>query len=149
MRLQEFEVLQHRMVGETELAFHSDALRFGLDALELDTVVEFINLDPVKHAEEIEVPPRAPELAVRRELQADILLLFDYVLDLAVLDGFELFSRDLALFARRPRLLQSRRTQKAADVIGAKGRGGSGHRTFPPTFSRGGLERVPTLLPKV
>ena len=32
-------MLQHRVVGETELAGDADALRLGLDALELDALV--------------------------------------------------------------------------------------------------------------
>ena len=41
---------------------------------------------PVEVPEEIEVPPRAAELAVGGELQADLLLLLDDLPDLLVLD---------------------------------------------------------------
>ena len=51
-----------------------------------------IDLDAVELAEEIEVPPGAAELAVGRQLQADILLLLDDLLDLAVLDLLEVGS---------------------------------------------------------
>ena len=83
-------MLQHRMVGEADLAVDAQALRLGLHALELDAVVELVELDAVEHAEEIEVPPGAAEFAVGRELEADLLLLLDDLLDLAVLDLLEL-----------------------------------------------------------
>ena len=60
--------------------------RLGLHALELDAVVEFVDLDAVEHAEEIEVPPGTAEFAVGRELEPDLFLLLDDLLDLAVLD---------------------------------------------------------------
>ena len=62
---------EHRMVGEADLVDDPDALGLGLHALELDAVVELIELDAVEHAEEIEMPPCAAELAVGRELEAD------------------------------------------------------------------------------
>ena len=62
--LQELEVLDHRMIGEPDLAVDLDRARLGLHALELDAVVELVNLDTVQHPEEIEVPPRAAEFAV-------------------------------------------------------------------------------------
>src|SRR5262249_16017652 len=122
IRLEKLEVLEHRMPGEPELADHADALRLGLDALELDAVVGLVELDPVKHGEEIEVPPRAPEVAVARKLQSDLLLLLDHVPDLAVLDLLELGVRDLALLAPGARLLEGGGTQEAADLIGAERR---------------------------
>ena len=50
-------MLEHRVVGEADLAGDADALRLGLHALELDAVVELVDLDAVEHAEEIEMPP--------------------------------------------------------------------------------------------
>ena len=64
--------------------------RLGLHALELDAVVEFVDLDAVEHAVEIEMPPGAAEFAVGGGLQPDLFLLLDDLLDLAVLDLFEL-----------------------------------------------------------
>ena len=87
----------------------------------------FVELDAVEHAEEIEVPPGAAELAVGRELEADLLLLLDDLLDLTVLDGLELGRRDRALLALGARLLQRGGTQEAADMVGAKRRFGSLH----------------------
>src|SRR5450830_434617 len=105
MRLEELEMLQHWMIGETDLAGHLDALHLGLHALELDAVVELVELDAVEQAEEIEMPPGTAELAVGGELKPDLLLLLDDLLDLAVLDRLELGRVDLALLALRARLL--------------------------------------------
>ena len=49
VRLEELEVLQHRVVGKSKLADDADAARLGLDALELDAVVELVDLDAVEH----------------------------------------------------------------------------------------------------
>ncbi len=68
-------------------------LRLGLHALELDAVVELVDLDAVEHAEEIEMPPGAAEFAVGGELEADLFLLLDDLLDLAVFDLFQLRPR--------------------------------------------------------
>src|SRR5262249_35612438 len=85
MRLEEAEVIEHRVRREAELALDLQALRLGLHAGELDAGRGLIRLDTVEAAEEVEVPPRAAELAVGRALQADVLLLLDDVLDLGVL----------------------------------------------------------------
>src|SRR5208337_2271641 len=77
VRLEELEVLQHRMVGESELALDANALRLGLHAVKLDAVIELVEFDAVEHAEEIEMPPGAAELAVGRDLEPDLFLFFD------------------------------------------------------------------------
>ena len=120
-------MLQHRVIGETDLAGDADRLCLGLHALELDAVVELVELDAVEHAEEIEMPPRAAEFAVGRELQPDLFLLLDDLLDLAVLDLFELGGGDLALLALGARLLDRRGAQQAADHVGAEWRLGPLH----------------------
>ena len=79
-------MLDHRVVGEADLAVDADRPRLGLHALELDAVIELVDLDAVEHAEEIEMPPRAAEFAVGGELEPDLLLLLDDLLDLGVLD---------------------------------------------------------------
>ena len=53
-------------------------------------MIELVDLDAIEHAEEIEMPERAAELAVGGELKPDVLLLLDDLLDLAVLDRLEL-----------------------------------------------------------
>ena len=87
MSLEKLEVLQHRMVGEADLAHDAQALRLGLHAAELNALVGVVNLDAVEHAEEIEVPPGAAELAVGRELEAEFLLPLDDLYDLSRFDG--------------------------------------------------------------
>src|SRR5207244_1200206 len=97
--LEKSEVLEHRVVGKSDLALDAQALRLGLHAAELDALVGLEQLHPVEHAEEVEMPPGTAELAVARELQADLLLLPDDLLDLAVLNRLELGRRDGAFFA--------------------------------------------------
>ncbi len=69
-------MLEHRVVGgEADRTVDLQAARARLHALELDAVVEFDDVDAVQHPEEVEVPPRAAELAVGRELEPGIRLL--------------------------------------------------------------------------
>src|SRR5208282_6142413 len=95
--LEEFEVLQHRVLGKAELAVDARPAVPGLHTLEWEALVHLVDFHTVEHAEEIEVPPRAAELAVGRDLEPDLLLFFDDLLDLAVLDLLELSRADLAL----------------------------------------------------
>src|SRR5262249_53069193 len=94
-----------------------------------DAVLGLVNLDAVEHAEKIEVPPGAAELAVARQLKAELFLLLDDLLDLAVLDRLELGGADGALFALGARFLERRRAQEAADMIGTERRFGLLHRS--------------------
>src|SRR5579872_1817076 len=73
------------------------------------------------------MPPRAAELAVGHGLQADVLLLADDALDLAVLDRGEIGRGNLIPGAPRPRLLEGRGAQQAPDVVGAERRLGALH----------------------
>ena len=61
--------------------------------MELNAVIDFGDLHTVEHPEEIEMPPGSAKLAVGRDLQADVFLLLDDLLDLAVLDLLELLPR--------------------------------------------------------
>src|SRR5215204_2918233 len=72
-RLQEAEMLDLRMAGEVELADDADAFRLGVDPGEMDAVLGLVHLDTLEAAVEIEMPPRAAELAVGGELQPDLL----------------------------------------------------------------------------
>jgi hypothetical protein len=83
VRLEELEMLKHRMIGNAELAVDA-----GLQC----RVCTPWNGRPRSsgHAEEIEVPPGAAELSAAGNLQPDLFLLFDDVLDLAVFDLLEL-----------------------------------------------------------
>ena len=86
-----------------------------------------VALGAVEAPEEIEMPPGAAELAVGDGLQADLLLLLDDALDLAVFDRLEVGGADLALGALCPRLLQRCGAQQAADMVGAERRLGAFH----------------------
>ena len=74
----------------------------------------------VEAPEEIEMPPRAAELAVGDGMEADVLLLLDDALDLAVFDLLQLRGADLALGALGPRVMDRLGTQQAADMVGAE-----------------------------
>src|SRR5712691_5887041 len=97
MRLHELEMFEHRVVGEADLADDARALGAGLQALERDALLHGVALGAVEPPEEIEVLPRAAELAVGDRRKPDILLLLDHALDLAVLDRLERGRADLAL----------------------------------------------------
>ena len=101
-------MLQHRMMGEAELADDARRARPRLHALELNAVVELLDLDAVEQAVEVKVPPRAAEFAVGGDLQADLFLLLDDLLDLAVLDLLEFARADRSLLPFSARLLERR-----------------------------------------
>ena len=90
VRFQELEVVEHRVIGgKIELADNPVAFRPGLDAMEFDAVIEQYFLDAGQAPAEIEMPPGAAIFAVGRELEAHVLLLLDYLLDLGVFDSRE------------------------------------------------------------
>src|SRR5262249_23622857 len=72
--------------------------------------------------QEIEVPPRAAELTVGDRLQADLFLLLDDALDLAILDRLERSGVDLSLGMLFARLLERGWPQQTADMVGAERR---------------------------
>src|SRR6478609_3877595 len=127
--LQEFEVLQHRMVAEIDLAGDADALRLGLHALELNAVVVLIDLDIVEPVIKVEMPEHAAVLAIGRALQPNYLLLLDDLRDFLVLDLLQISCADLTLVALRARFGDRGGAQIAADMVGAKGGRGSFHGT--------------------
>ncbi len=132
VRLQELEMLDLRMAGEIDLAVDLDGLALGVHAVELDRR-RLDQIDALQAPEEIEMPPGAAELAVGGELEADLFLLLDDLLDRAVFDRLQRGIVDLALGVLLARLLQRRRAQQAADVIGAERRlGALGHCCFLP-----------------
>src|SRR5262249_14191473 len=127
VRLHEFEMLDHRMTGKSELAGDAHALVAGGDGGKCNAGIHAVAFDPVEAPEKIEVPPGAAELAVGDALQPHLLLLLDGALDLAVLDRLELRRADLALRALLARRLHLRRSQEAAHVIGPEWGFGSLH----------------------
>jgi hypothetical protein len=107
------------MAGEAELAGRAHAFGLGFDAGEDDALAGRDHLHAVEPLEEVKLPPRAAQFSVGRELEADLLLLLDDLLDLAILDLAKLLGRDLALGALRPRLFQRGRAQQAAGGLSA------------------------------
>src|SRR3954447_6295341 len=66
---QKFEVIEHGMVvWEIELADHPHGIVPGLNACKLDSPVGVKQFATRQPREKIEVPPRAPELTIGREL---------------------------------------------------------------------------------
>ena len=121
-------MIQHRMVvREIELADHADGVVPGLHAGELDAGVGVEQFAAGELGEKVEMPPRAAEFAVGRELQADRSLLVHDLLDLHVLGLAQVVGRDLALLQPGARLLDARRPQQAADLVGAERGFGSLH----------------------
>src|SRR5262249_42423537 len=82
VRLEKLEMLEHRVAVEVELADDAHGPRLGLHAVELDAMVGDVSLDAGEPLEEIEMPPRAPVLAVGDRLEAYSFLLLDDLLDL-------------------------------------------------------------------
>ena len=122
-RLEEAEVLEHRVVGgEADRSVDVQAERTGLHALELDAVVELDDVDAVQHPEEVEVPPRAAELAVGGDLEARRGLAGDERGDRVVFDGAQFRGVDLAGGMAGARGLDRFGTQEAADDVGAERR---------------------------
>ena len=118
----EFEMLDHRMAGEAELAGDLHAFIARRHRGKGDAGIHDVALDAVEAPQEIEMPPRAAKLAVGDRLQSGRLLLFDDVLDFAILDRLEFGGADLAFGALLARGFPRRRPQQAADMIGAKRR---------------------------
>src|SRR5262249_50866273 len=132
MRLDEAKMLDHGMAGKADLA--DGACPFGArtQAGKGDALRHLVTLDAVEAPEEIEMPPRAAELAVGDRLQSRLLLPLDDPGDLAVLDLLQRPRIDLAALTLLARLLYRGGAQEAADMIGAEGRLASLHLTPRP-----------------
>ena len=133
-RLEEPEMLDHRMAGEVDPPVDVQSLGLGLGPFELQALRHADQLDAVEVFEEIVVPPRAAELAIGRELQSAFLLLGDYLPDLRILNRLEMIGADFTVLAFRACVLDRRRTQEAADMVGAEWRLGALHGVHPPIF---------------
>ena len=86
-----------------------------------------LEADTVQPTEEVVMPPGPAVLAVGDRLEADRLLLGDDLPDLGVLDRRQLLGGDAAGLALGAGLLQRRRAQDGADVIGTEWHIGRGH----------------------
>src|SRR4029077_8316996 len=113
------------------LAGHLYALVAGRDGGKRDAGIHVVALGAVEPPEKVEVPPGAAELAVGDGLQADLLLLLDHPLDLAIFHRLEVGGADLTLGALFPCLLQRCGTQEATDVVGTERGLGSFHGATP------------------
>jgi hypothetical protein len=89
--------------------------------VEFDALIHRHALAALQPPEEVEVPPGAAKLAVGGELQPDRRLFGDQLADLLILDGLELRRGDCSVGVFGARLFQGRRTQQAADHVGAEG----------------------------
>src|SRR5262249_3412997 len=95
MRLAEAEMLDHGMAGKGDLADGPRPFGTRAHAGKGDPLRHLVALDAVEAPEEIEMPPRAAELAVGDRLQSRLLLPLDGPGDLAVLDLLQLPRIDL------------------------------------------------------
>src|SRR5262249_25222748 len=90
-----------------------------------------IGLDIVEAFEEVDIPGGAPVFAVRDRLQAGGFLLGDHARHFVIFDLLECCLVDSAAPARLARRLERGGAKEAADMIGAKWRGGAlGHSLF-------------------
>ena len=96
---------QHGMAGKSQLSGHPHGPRLGLDAVKLDSLLGVVTFDAFEPFEEVEMPPGAPELAIGRGSEADLLLAGDDLADFPVLDLAQHIGRDLAGLAPGARLL--------------------------------------------
>src|SRR5262249_37513261 len=78
--------------------------------------------DTLQALQKINMEERPPELAVRNALKADGLLFAHDVTNRGVLNGAQLFFRDLVSFETGACVLELLRSEQAADVVGAKWR---------------------------
>src|SRR6202790_2141475 len=116
------EMCQHRMiVREIELADDAHRVMPGLDARELDALLGVKQFATRQLREKVKMPPGAAEFAVGRKLQSDRGLLVHDLLDLHVLDLAQIVGGNLALLQSGARLLDARRPQQAANLVGAEG----------------------------
>ncbi len=83
---QEAEIFQHRMIAKRHFTGDAHALRFGLDAVELDALIHFHQLHALQRAEEVEMPPGAAKFAVGYHMQAAGALLLNGVTNRVVFD---------------------------------------------------------------
>src|SRR5215813_14662668 len=116
-------MLDHRMRHiAAELLVDAQKDRPRLRAFELELAFSEIGFDPVEADQEIGLPRGAAIFPVGDRFEPGRLLLLDQCRDLAILDRLELSRRDRALLALRPSVLQRRRPQEAADVVGTERR---------------------------
>jgi hypothetical protein len=107
------------MVAEAQLAGDLYAAGFGLHAVELNALLRFIALHAVQAVKEIEVPPRAAELAVGDYFQAAGALVLYHLADRFVFDLAQGGGVDFPGLKLLAGLLDNGRTQKTSYNFGA------------------------------
>src|SRR5262249_3110479 len=122
----EGEVVAEDRLRDAELAVdvqrRGRELDVAVGAVEPDRDVPRFLRDAVELVDEVHVPRRAAELAVRREVEPDLLLLADDLANRLVLDPAQLDVVDATLRVLLARFEQPLRAQQAADVVGAERR---------------------------
>ena len=121
----------HRVMPRAELAGDARCLGLGLNARELDSLVDVDEFDTVELAQEIHMPPGPPEFAVGDRLEADLLLLGDDLADFFVFDGGEAIGGNGAGMMLGAGFLEAGGPQQGTDMIGAEGRLRPRHRFLP------------------
>ena len=126
----------HRVMRRAELAGDARRLGLGLNARELDSLVDLDEFDTVELAQEIHMPPGPPEFAVGDRLEADLLLLGDDLADFFVFDGGEAIGGNGACLMLGAGFLEAGSPQEGTDMIGAEGRLRPRHRFLPEVANR-------------
>src|SRR5258708_9544848 len=95
VRLHEFEMLDHRMGGKSQLAGDPHSLVARSDAGKCNAGIHDVALDAIKPPEKIEVPPGATKLTVSYCLKPYLLLFLAVPLILTVFDLLEIRTHQL------------------------------------------------------
>src|ERR1700682_2810369 len=136
------------IVVKIELADYAHRVMPGLDARELDAFVGVKQFAAGQLRQEVKMPPRAAELAIGRQLQADRRLLVHDLFDLHVLDLAQVGGRYLALLQFGARFLDPRRPPQAADLVDAERSFCSLHRLNSRESARSQAKWVPVRVKK-
>jgi len=114
-------VLQHRVVGKPYRAGYGHVVSARLNVGKLNTGFALNEFHAIETRQKIEMPPFAPELAVGHRLQAEPLLLLYGLADALIFDFLKSPGIDFAFAKIATRILERRRPQQAADLIGSVG----------------------------
>ena len=122
---------EHRVATKRDPAVDAHAFVARRRTRECDTGVRGMPAHTRESPEEIEMPPRAAQLAVGHCAQADGLLTRDHPRNLTILDERERGRIDVATREPCSRLHERRWPQQTANVIGAKRCALPAHRGHP------------------
>jgi hypothetical protein len=110
----------HRVLAKLDAAVDTYPFRAWGGADERHTGVVAMLFDAFESPEKIEMPPRAPQLAVGDRFEPEVFLALDDALDFGIFDPRQRDAVDLAERVLRARRFESFGTEQAADVIGTK-----------------------------